>query len=151
MKFKVDESFKIRHQILEYLFNEQGKLSGDDCEKRFGSIDIHTKTNIPIDKIHIYHEILKKDSEIDCSENGGQHMMFIKEKGRYAFLENKYLKQGWFELWEYWFQPLKVIVPFIALIVSIAAIAYNMKQSNKIELINKRIDQIESRTSTKNR
>lgn len=144
MKFKVEESFRVRHKLLEHLFNEQEKLSSSDCNKRFGSIDIHTKCKIPIEKIHRYHEILKKDDEIDCCETDGQHKMFIKEKGRYAYLENKYLKQGWFDLWEYWFQPLKVIVPFIALIVSVYAIIYNIKQSNKIEQLNKRIDQIES-------
>ncbi|MBK7882139.1 MAG: hypothetical protein IPJ83_16525 [Saprospiraceae bacterium] len=151
MKFKVEESFKIRHKLLEYLFNEQEKLSKTDFNKRFGSIDLHTKLNIPIEKIHRYHEILKKDDEIDCCETDGQHKMFIKEKGRYAYLEKKYLKQGWFELWEHWFQPLKVIVPFIAVSVSVFAIIYNKKQSNKVEALGKKIDQIELRIEAKNK
>lgn len=150
MKLKVEESFKIRHKILEHLFKEQEKLSGADCNKRFGSIELHTKLNIPIEKIHRYHEILKKDDEIDCCETDNQHKMFIKEKGRYAYLENKYLKQGRFELWEYYFQPLKVIVPILAVIVSTTAIIYNMKQSNKVELLNKRLEILEKTINTKN-
>lgn len=148
MKFRVDESFTIRHKVLETLFNDQEE-SGE-CEKRVGSIDICKKTKCPIDKVHRYHEILKKEKEIDCCEENGQHRMFILEAGRYAYLENKYKKLGWFDLWEYWFQPLKVIIPFFALVASAIAIIFNLSQSSKVERLNNRIDQLEKNIKINN-
>ena len=141
MRFKVDESFTIRHKILETLFNDQ-ETSGV-CDKRVGSIDICKQNKCPIDKVHRYHEILKKEDEIDCCEENGHHRMFIKEAGRYAYLEKKYEKQGWTELWDFWFQPLKVIIPFFALVVSAVAIILNLSQTSKLERLNNRIDQLE--------
>lgn len=64
LRFKIDESYIIRHKILEALFNEQERTN--DCESSVGSIRVAEMTNIPIQKIHRYHEILKKDDEIEC-------------------------------------------------------------------------------------
>ncbi len=147
MKFKVHESYKIRHKILAYLYEDQYK--NKDCDKRIGSIEISEKTKIPIDKIHKYHEILMKDDEIDCIEKDGQHSMKIMSLGRYAYLEEKYIKNGWTDLWDYWFQPLKVIVPLIALIVSSYAIWYNSTLSDKIKKIANKVEKLEIYTNLK--
>lgn len=155
MRFKVDESYTIRHKILETLFKDQ-EATGI-CDKRVGSIDICKQTNCPIDKVHRYHEILKKDNEIDCCEEHGHHRMFIKELGRYAYLEKKYLKEGRADLWDYYYHPMKVIIPFIAVVVSVLAIWFNFnytsrlqKLTNQVEQLEKRIIQIEKQAPTNN-
>ena len=144
MRFKVDESYTIRHQILETLFNDQ-ETSGV-CDKRVGSIDISKQTKCPIDKLHRYHEILKKDDEIDCCEENGHHRMYIKELGRYAYLEKKYLKEGRADLWDYYYHPMKVIIPTIAVIVSIWAICVSyFSTSRQLQKLSDKDQQIEQR------
>lgn len=142
MRFKTDESYAIRHKILEYLFNNS-EFEDDEI----GSIKVAEMTGIPIKKIHTYHELLKKGGEITCCEEGGQHMMRLKESGRYAYLENKYLKEGRNDFIEYWFSIVKIVAPIVAIVISVFSLVIGIQSTNKVQKLEQKLEEVEKSIS----
>lgn len=142
--FKIHESYIIRHKILEALYNNDNSHGGQ--HQRIGSIDIATMTNIPIDKIHFYHQLLKEAEEIDCCEDDGQHWMELTNFGDYAFVKAKYMKEGRNEMWDYFYYPTRVILPIFTF--GLAVVAFYINYTAYKDLKESRKNQIEYKDMT---
>lgn len=130
--FKIDESFTIRHKILGVLYADQD--STKICDKRVSSQDISDITGIPLYKIHYYHELLKRNNEIDCEELPDScHHMFIKENGRYSFLERNYKKEGRKEVIEWFNDIFKIVLPLAAISISIITLVSTCQTKGRLQ------------------
>jgi hypothetical protein len=139
---KIHKSFRTRHKILKTLYDDQEKAN--DCFKRVSSKDISDCSKIPLDQLHFYHELLKQNDEIDCCEQDGLHQMYIKEQGRYSYLDEKYLKEGRKLYWDKIYDPLKVILPLITICISVFAIYINSTTSQKLKGLQDQIEALKS-------
>lgn len=139
---KIDKSYRIRHKILKTLYDDQEK--SNDCFKRVTSKEISKNTNIPLGRLHFFHELLKQNDEIDCCEQDELHQMYIKEQGRYSYLDEKYIKEGRKLYWDKIYDPLKVILPIITICISAYAIYINSTTSDKLKGLQAQIETLKS-------
>lgn len=153
------EQFTIRHKILEELFKSAAKEKNPQIPKiRLSSKDIAQQTNIPYEKIDIYHELLHEEGEINCEfcEPHVSHEMLITSKGRQSYIDSKYLKEGKKQFWDSIYDPLKIILPIISLLIASLALYQNFNSSHKIETVETQLnsfktqlDSIKKEESTK--
>lgn len=138
--FSIEKSYKVRHKILEVLYNDWDK-NHRDYSRRIGSIKITNETKIPIGDIHSFQYLLVDNGEIVISDNDGQSMMTILEKGVVAFIDNKYIRQGRQAMWDGIFAWARILIPLGALILSIINYVSNQSISNKVKEIEIKIEQ----------
>lgn len=147
------ESFTIRHKILEALFNSAAQERNPQIPKiRLSAGDISTQTNVPIDKINIYHELLHEEEEINCTfcEPHDSHEMLITSKGRQSYIDSKYLKEGKKQFWDSIYDPLKIILPIFSVGIAALALYQNSSSSNKIEKVETQLIQFKTQLDSIN-
>jgi hypothetical protein len=72
--FSIEKSYKIRHKILEVLYNDW-EQNNHEANRRVGSVRIATETALAIADIHRWQYLLIESGEIVISNNDGQSMM----------------------------------------------------------------------------
>ena len=118
--------FIIRHKILEYLFTEVSNEEDPQRPARLISSDeISDKINFSVQKVNLYHELLHEKKEIECYSDGSSHEMKITIKGRQSFLDKKYVVEGKKDFWNSIYDPLKIIIPILTIVLSILALSLN--------------------------
>jgi len=126
----IDKSYKIRHKILEVLYSDWETHDNEEG-RRVGSIRIANETNIPIADIHRYQNLLIDKGEIIISNNDGQSMITILQNGISAYVDKRYLKDGSKEKLDRVYNWARIIIPLIALILSIFNLFSNRSTSSK--------------------
>ena len=126
--FTIDKSYKIRHKILEVLYQDWDANNHEE-NRRVGSIKIATDTEIPIADIHRWQYLLVECGEIVISENDGQSMMTLQPNGITAYVAKKYIKDGFKDRWDGIYDWARILIPLGALLLSL----YNFYSNNKIE------------------
>ncbi len=132
------KQYKIRHIILQELFDSAGKEKNPQIPKiRLSNIEIAKRTNIPIADIDIFHELLNEEKEVECCfDLKGTHDMVITSKGRQSYINKKFLKEGRKEFWDNIYDPLKIILPGISILIAALALYFTNTSTNKIDKLN---------------
>lgn len=136
--FLIDNSFKIRHKILEVLYKDW-EANNHEYDRRVGSVRIASETNIPIAEIHRWQYLLVEQSEIVISDNDGQSMMSIQQNGISAYVDKRYLKTGVKERWDTIYDWARILIPLAALILSIVNYVSNQNINTKIKELETKI------------
>ena len=131
--FVIDKSFKIRHKILEVLYQDADEH--EQADRMIGSIKIAKKANIPITDVHTWQSFLVQEGEIASSDNDGQFMMSILLAGKNAYVGEKYIKAGIKERWDGIYDWARIVIPIAALVISIITIILNNSLSNRVNKI----------------
>ena len=137
----VDNSYKIRHRILEVLYQDWETHNHED-NRRVGSVRIASDTNIPIAEIHRWQHLLVEKGEIIVSDNDGQSMMSIQQSGITAYVDKRYLKVGVKERWDRIFDWARILIPLSALILSIVNYYTNRNISSRVKTLETKIEQL---------
>lgn len=130
----IEKSFRIRHRILEALYNNW-ENSNHDGNLRVGSIRVATETGIHIREIHKYQYLLVASGEITISDNDGQSMMSIQEPGISSFIDKKYLKDGEKALWESIYDKTRIAIPLLALAIAFFTLFSNWRINNRVKVL----------------
>lgn len=138
--FSIDNSYKVRHKILELLYKDWESHNHEE-NRRVGSVRIASETNIPIAEIHRLQHLLIEKGEIIVSDNDGQAMMSIQQNGISAFVDKRYIKSGIKERWDKIYDWARIIIPLAALLLSIINYYSNRTISEKIKNIEIKIQQ----------
>ena len=139
--FIVDKSFSLRHQILEVLYKDWDNNNHEE-NRRVGSIKIANDTKIPIADVHVWQHLLVESGEIIVSDNDGQLMITILQKGISAYIDKRYIKRGKQTRWDDIFAWARILIPLGALILSIINYYANKNISNKVKEIENKIEKI---------
>ena len=141
------KSFRIRHQILEELFKSASTEKNPQIPKnRLSNVEISKRTGISIHDVDIFHELLHEEGEINCCfDSKALHEMLITSKGRQSYIDKKFIKQGRKEFWDNIYDPMKIILPIISIVIAAVAIYLNSSNSSKMQEIERRIKQIEEK------
>jgi hypothetical protein len=132
--FRIKQSYRVRHKILDYLFQEAEKERNPQVPtNRISSIELSKKTKIPIEYIDLYHESLNEEKEIDCCFTEKLHKMLLTSKGRQSFIDKKYIKEGRKAYWDNLYDPLKIILPTVSILLAGFALYLNSNSSKKID------------------
>lgn len=134
------KNYRNCHKILKFLYDEWN--DNDQKEKIVGSIKISAKTKIPVTEIHELQYILINNGEIVVSDNDGQSMIAIQEKGITSVVEEKYLKDGRKEYWDGIFDWARIITPIIAIIISLIALYLNQNLNSKVKILEEKIEKL---------
>lgn len=126
--FFIDKSYKIRHRILEFLYRDWEKHDQEEG-RSVGSIKIATDTNIPIKEIHNCQYLMVEKGEIIISNNDGQSIMTLQQNGITSYVDKRYIKEGKKERWDAIYDWSRIIIPLLALLLSI----YNYFENNSID------------------
>src|ERR1700754_4949517 len=132
--FSVESSYKIRHKILEILYNDWENHEQEE-NRRVGSVRIASDTNILIAEIHRWQHLLVEKGEIVVSDNDGQSMMSIQQNGIAAYVEKRYLKTGIKERWDTIYDWARILIPLGALILSIINYVSNRNINEKVKTL----------------
>lgn len=138
--FSTDKSYKNRHKILEVLYKDWDS-NNKEANRRVGSVKIATETSISIVEIHQLQYLLVDQGEITISDNDGQSMISIQQKGLTAYIGKKYLKEGTKEMWDGIFDWARIIIPLGVLVLSIINFYSNRTLNQKIKDIEIKINQ----------
>lgn len=138
--FSVDRSYKIRHKILEVLYKDWENHEHEE-NRRVGSVRIARETNIPIAEIHRLQHLLIEKGEIVVSDNDGQSMMSIQQNGIGAYVDKRYLKSGTKEKWDTIYDWARILIPLGALVLSIINYVSNKSIAEKVNTLEKNIQQ----------
>ena len=115
--FLIDKSYRIRHKILGVLYNDW-KAHNREYNRIVGSIQISNQTNLLPDDIHEWQNLLVNESEIATSDNDGQVMMSIQQKGISAYIDKRYLKEGRENKLDGIWNWARIVIPLGTLILS---------------------------------
>lgn len=149
--FRIKESYRIRHNILNCLFKEAEKEANPQMPtKRITSIELSKKTKIPIDKIDVFHELLHEEEEVECCSENNVHKMFLTSKGRQSYIDKKYLIEGRKAYWDSLYDPLKIVFPILTLLFSGYAIYLNSNSNKRVEANEKEINEIKEMLKNSN-
>ncbi len=131
------KNYKVRHAILEALFENSKHEKNPQAPKKMTNIEISKKTGIAIEKIDLYHEMLHEEEEIICTFNETHltHSMIITSKGRQSFIDRKFLTQGSKQMYDSIYDPLKIALPVLAILISLFSLYRNNSSSHKVENI----------------
>ena len=138
--FFIDNSFKVRHRILEILYKDWDDNNHEE-NRRVGSVKIASDTNIPIADIHRWQYLLVEKGEIVISDNDGQSMMSIQKNGISAYVDKRYLKAGVKERWDKIYDWARILIPLGALILSIVNFISNRNISDRVKNLETKIQQ----------
>lgn len=142
----MNAKYLVRHKILEYLFVEASKEEDPQCPTRLISCnEISRFTKIPSDKIDLYHELLHEKKEIECYSDGSKHEMKITITGRQTYLDKKYLVEGKKALWNSIYDPVKIIIPILTLILSILALVLNQNLKKELKTTQSEFDSLKQK------
>ena len=137
------EKYIIRNKILEYLFVEASKEEfPQDPQKLISTIEVSKSRKIPILKVDLYHELLHERKEIECYTDGPTHEMKITIKGRQSYLDKTYIVAGRKEFWDRIYDPLKIIIPILAIAISLIALILNYNSSKEQKKSQKEIENL---------
>jgi len=139
--FFVDKSYKIRHRILEFL-HKDWETHNQEEDRRVGSVRIATDTNIPIRDIHNCQYLLVERGEIIITNNDGQSMMTLQQNGITAYVDKKYLKEGKKNRWDAIYDWSRIIIPLLALLLSLYNYFANNSNNSRILKIETKIEQL---------
>ncbi len=136
--------YKIRHQILEQLFSSAVTEKNPQLPKlRTSNVEIAKLTGIPIHDIDTYHELLHEEGEVDCCfDQKGLHEMLITSKGRQSFIDKKFLKEGRKEFWDGLYDPLKIILPVISILVAAVALYLNSLSASRVDNLKSQVEEL---------
>jgi hypothetical protein len=133
----------IRHKILEYLFQEASKEEDPQSPLRLiTSTEISDKTKISLNKINLFHEILHERGEIKCYSDRFNHEMNITIKGRQSFLDRSYLIEGREAFWNSIYNPLKIIIPSLTLILAVIALVLSQGLKKDLKSTQDQVDSL---------
>ncbi|WP_461449878.1 hypothetical protein [Mucilaginibacter sp.] len=138
--FLIDRSYLIRHKILEVLYNNW-EAHNHEQDRRVGSITVANITKISISDIHQYQYLLVEKGEIIIADNDGQSMMSIQQAGISAYIDNRYLKEGRKSQWDNINDWARIIIPLLALILSLFNLYTNTNYNSRIKDLEKRVQQ----------
>lgn len=138
----MNSKYRHCHNILKFLYDD--RRSNNQQERLVGSIRIAEDTNIPILKIHELQHILVNNGDIVILDNDGQSMMSIQQQGITSYVDRKYLKDGTREFWDSIFNWARILIPLLALILSLINFFSNNSLSKRISNIENRIKKIEN-------
>lgn len=136
--FLIDKSYRVRHKILEVLHLDW-ESHGNEEGRRVGSIKIANETHIPIAEIHRYQYLLIEKGEIVISDNDGQSMITILQNGISAYVDRRYIKEGIKDKWDGIYNWARIIIPLLALILSIINFYSNKSANSKIKTLEEKI------------
>ncbi len=139
--FLIDKSYRIRHKILSVLYRDW-KSNNREYNRFVGSIQISTETNLLPDDIHEWQNLLVNESEIVTSDNDGQVMMSIQQKGISAYIDNKYLKDGRQNKLDGIWNWARIVIPLGTLILAGYNYYVNKGLTAKIKEIENKITQL---------
>jgi len=140
--FSIDKSYRIRHKILEVLYNDWNANNHAE-NRRVGSIRIATDTGIPIAEIHRLQYLLVEKGEINISENDGQSIMTLQPNGITAYVDKLYIKEGYKQRWDGIYDWARILIPLVALLLSLYNYYYSYyKLDTKILKIETKIEQL---------
>ena len=129
---RVKKKFKIRHRILNTLFN---KLKYNDVHF-FNLADSATSVEelaltlkLTVEEILTSHHGLTK--HINCNCKSGQHIISISTDGIDAYIDSYWLREGQKDLNERIYDRIKWTIPVIALIVTIGSLTYSAYKTEK--------------------
>jgi hypothetical protein len=142
--FLIDNSYKIRHRILEILYKDWEDHNHEE-NRRVGSVRIASETNIPIADIHRWQHLLVEKGEIIVSDNDGQSMMTIQQNGISAVVDKRYLKAGTKDRWDKIYDWARIIIPLGALILSIINYVSNRGINDKVKTIESKIQELQKK------
>jgi hypothetical protein len=139
--FLIDISYRVRHKILEVLYNDW-KNHNRDNTRVVSSITIADTTRIPIGDIHTWQYLLVSESEISVSDNDGQFMMSLQSQGITAYINKKYIQEGRKKKWDNTYDWARILIPLAALILSAYTLFISKSASNKVNELEKRIEKL---------
>jgi hypothetical protein len=142
--FLMDKSYKVRHKILEVLYTDWETHVNEEG-RRVGSIRIANETNIPIADIHRFQNLLIEKGEIVISDNDGQSMITILQNGKSAYVDRRYIKEGVKDKWDRIYNWARIIIPSIALILSIFNLFSNRNASSKTNDLERKTNELEKK------
>jgi len=139
--FSIERSYKVRHKILEVL-HKDWEEHDHEANRVIGSIKIANDTHIPIAEIHRWQYLLLEKGEIVISDNDGQSMMSIQQNGINAYVDKRYIKEGWESKWNGIYNWARILIPLGALILSIINYISNQNINVKIQGLENRINHL---------
>lgn len=126
-------------QILEILYRDWEGSSQEE-NRRVGSIKVASESNIPIAEIHRLQYLLVEKGEIVISNNDGQSMMSIQQNGISAYVDKRYLKEGAKDRWDGIYNWARILIPLLALILSVINYYTNQSLDSKIKDLETKIE-----------
>ena len=147
--------FFYRHATLKYL-NEKLKdepphnvtlsKSKSSFNKMAKDLNIDPKTLKEYH--HGFHLSPKGENHVECTTEGGEYMIAIKEPGVQAFHDEYWLSQGHKELNERIYDKTKWILPVAAIIISVLSVLITKCQGPKevkLQKLQQRLDSVEAK------
>jgi hypothetical protein len=132
--FKIDESYIIRHKILEELFKSaQKEIDEQRPENRLSLSCINKLTKIDSRKLFLYHELLHEENEIHCEydcDSPNEHFLLIESKGRQSYIYEKYLKDGLAEAKKELKDKIDILTPLLSTLIAVAALIISIISLN---------------------